>query len=455
MATDAVDTKIREELQQHPVLVTGADGFVGSHLVEELLRNGARVHVLVRATSSGMLHNIGALRRQITVHRADLSDKQAVLGILKVLKSDGNRPIIFHLGAQAHVGECWARPYETLTANVTGTVNLLQSIVDLDLDIYRLDTAGSSEEYGNVRADVHEHYRFTSDGALLLDERSPVNPQSVYATSKVAADFLTRNYHAAYGLPTVVTRMFNNYGPRQNPRFVTGTIITQALSRDFITLGYMGAKRDFCFVKDGARGHICATLFGTPGDVYVYGSGRAISIADWYNLIIRLGQEAGIGVRKNSAPPMTVHVWDGPKWRNCGSITANSRPHRLGADVQLGRRSARDDRLVCGQPRPMDWQGGLVKEFYAGRPIVVTGGAGFIGSALVEHLVRTRGVRLVGRPGSSQRRARLTSVRTRAARAGRCRDRVSPCRADRWNRLQPQPSSESVRQLCAHRRERA
>jgi dTDP-glucose 4,6-dehydratase len=292
-ASYVTDARIGELLQQHPVLVTGADGFVGSHLVEELLRRGARVHVLVRPTSSGMLHNIGALRREITVHRGDLTDTQTVLRVLRSLRSDGDRPIIFHLGAQAHVGECWARPYETLTVNVTGTLNLLQSIVDLDLDIFRLDTAGSSEEYGNVRADVHEHYRFTSDGALLLDERSPVNPQSVYATSKVAADFLTRNYHAAYGLPTVVTRMFNNYGPRQNPRFITGAIITQALSRDTISLGYLAAKRDFCFVKDGARGHICATLFGTPGEIYVYGSGRAISMCDWYHLIIRLGQEGG------------------------------------------------------------------------------------------------------------------------------------------------------------------
>ena len=287
------DASVRELLQRHPVLVTGADGFVGSHLVEELLRHEARVHVLVRPTSSGMLHNLSALRQQITVHRGDLTDNQTVLRVLKALASDGDRPIIFHLGAQAHVGECWARPYETLTANVTGTLNLLQSIVDLELDIFRLDTAGSSEEYGNVRTNVLEHYRFTSDGALVLDERSPVNPQSVYATSKVAADFLTRNYHAAYGLPTVVTRMFNNYGPRQNPRFITGAIITQALSRDTICLGYLASKRDFCFVKDGARGHIYATLFGTPGEIYVYGSGRAISICDWYRLIIQLGQEGG------------------------------------------------------------------------------------------------------------------------------------------------------------------
>ena len=290
---DVTDARVRQLLQRHPVLVTGADGFVGSHLVEELLRHDARVHVLVRPTSSGTLHNIGDLRRRITIHRGDLTDKQTVLGVLKVLRSDGTQPIVFHLGAQAHVGECWARPYETLTVNVTGTLNLLQSIVDLDIDLFRLDTAGSSEEYGNVRTDVREHYRFTDDGALILDERSPVNPRSVYATSKVAADFLTRNYHAAYGIPTIVTRMFNNYGPRQNPRFITGAIITQALSCDAIRLGYLAARRDFCFVRDGARGHIWATLFGTAGEIYVYGSGRAISMCDWYKLIIHLGQEGG------------------------------------------------------------------------------------------------------------------------------------------------------------------
>lgn len=284
---------IKQLLDGRPVLVTGADGFVGSHLTDMLVDLGANVHVLVRATSSGMLHNIGHLQGKITIHRGDLTDKQAILQTLKALKNSSGRPIIFHLGAQAHVGECWIRPYETLSVNVLGTVNLLQSIVDLDLDVYKVDTAGSSEEYGNIRNEAREHYRFTSDGDLILDERSPVNPQSAYATSKVAADFLTRNYYAAYGVPTVVTRMFNNYGPRQNPRFVTGTIITQALSRDLIELGYVLSKRDFCFVKDGARGHIHATLFGEPGEVYVYGYGQNISILEWYKMIIRLGQEEG------------------------------------------------------------------------------------------------------------------------------------------------------------------
>ena len=300
-----MESSVKRLLKGRAVLVTGADGFVGSHLTEALVAYEANVHVLIRATSSGTLHNIGHLQRKLTIHRGDFTDKQAVLQTLKILKRVGDQPIIFHLGAQAHVGECWVRSYETLSANILGTVNILQSIVDLDLDIFRIDTAGSSEEYGNIREDVREQYRFDPKGGLILDERSPVNPQSVYATSKVAADFLTRNYHAAYGIPVVVTRMFNNYGPRQNPRFITGTIITQALNGNVIKLGYVHSKRDFCFVKDGVRGHIYATLFGTPGEVYVYGSGKTISILDWYKLIIRLGQEAGVWGEKELESEVT------------------------------------------------------------------------------------------------------------------------------------------------------
>ena len=280
-------------LNGRPVLVTGADGFVGSHLTKALLDYGSHVHVLVRATSSGLLNNLVDLREKIVMHRGDLTDRHAVSIALRALKSDGGQPIIFHLGAQAHVGESWARPYETMAANTLGTMNILQTIVDLDLDLYRMDTAGSSEEYGNVVEDLRDSYRFDAKGGLILDERSPLNPKSVYATSKVAADFLTRSFHGAYGIPALVTRMFNNYGPRQNPRFVTGTIITQALSRDTIELGYVGSRRDFCFVKDGLRGHIHATLWGQPGEVYVYGCGESITIEKWYELIIAVGQAHG------------------------------------------------------------------------------------------------------------------------------------------------------------------
>lgn len=296
------ETKIKQLLEGRPVLVTGADGFVGSYLVETLLSYNANVFVFIRATSSGALHHLYSVQKQITILRGDLSDKSAVMNGLKILKTAakkiGSKPIIFHLGAQAHVGESWKRPYETLNSNVIGTINILQSIIDLDMDIYKLDTAGTSEEYGNVYPEMRELYRFDRTGGIILDEKSPVNPQSVYATSKVAADFLTRNYYFAYGIPTVVTRMFNNYGSRQNPRFITGTIISQALMRDKIELGGLTPKRDFCFVKDGARGHIYTALFGKPGEVYAFGYGTTISIGDWYDLIIKIGQKKGYWGKK-------------------------------------------------------------------------------------------------------------------------------------------------------------
>ncbi len=276
------------------VLVTGADGFMGSHLTDALCHLGANVLAFVRATSSGALNNIWHLRDRITVKFADLTDKTSVDYLVKEeLKQAPDRPFVFHLGAQAHVGESWHRPYETLMANTVGTLNLLQSIVDHGLELEKFDTAGTSEEYGNPREAVAHHHDYDEAGSLILHERSPINPKSVYATSKVAADFLTMNYHDAFGVPGVVTRMFNNYGPRQNPRYVTGTIITQALEREEIELGQLEPLRDFCFCTDGVRGHLTVAAQGIPGDVYVYGQGENISMRDWCDLIISTGEEHG------------------------------------------------------------------------------------------------------------------------------------------------------------------
>ena len=178
-------------------------------------------------------------------------------------------------------------------ANTVGTLNLLQSIVDNGIELEKFDTAGTSEEYGNVRETVAHHHDFDDAGGLILHERSPINPKSIYATSKVAADFLTMNYHDAFGVPGVVTRMFNNYGPRQNPRYVTGTIITQALTREVVELGQLEPMRDFCFCTDGVRGHLTVAAHGVPGDVYVYGQGENIAMRDWADLILTTGRALG------------------------------------------------------------------------------------------------------------------------------------------------------------------
>ena len=274
-------------------LVTGADGFMGSHLTDALVQLDANVHAFVRATSSGALNNIAPLREQLKVHFADLTDKTSVDYLVRELLDAPDKPYVFHLGAQAHVGESWHRPYETVIANTIGTLNLLQSIVDHGLELEKFDTAGTSEEYGNVHEDVAHQHDFDEEGGLILHERSPINPKSIYATSKVAADFLTMNYFDAFGVPGVVTRMFNNYGPRQNPRYVTGTIVTQALTRESIELGNLEPLRDFCFCTDGVRGHLTVGAQGSPGDVYVYGQGENISMRDWAESILRIGAEHG------------------------------------------------------------------------------------------------------------------------------------------------------------------
>ncbi len=291
---EALQAELGGEYHGRTCLVTGADGFMGSHLTEALAALGAHVVAFVRATSSGALNNIAHLRRDLTVVFADLTDKTSIDYLVRDhLVSAPDKPYVFHLGAQAHVGESWHRPYETVMANTVGTLNLLQSIVDHRVELEKFDTAGTSEEYGNVHEAVAHQHDFDEDGGLILHERSPINPKSIYATAKVAADFLTMNYHDAYGVPGVVTRMFNNYGPRQNPRYVTGTIITQALTRPEVELGALEPMRDFCFTTDGVRGHLMVAARGIPGDLYVYGQGENIAMRDWSDLILRLGHEHG------------------------------------------------------------------------------------------------------------------------------------------------------------------
>jgi dTDP-glucose 4,6-dehydratase len=305
--TEEVRAEFGEFYENRTVLVTGADGFMGSHLTEALVAMGAHVHAFVRATSSGALNNIGHLRDRLKVHFADLTDKTSIDFLMRELREATDRPYVFHLGAQAHVGESWHRPYETVMANTLGTLNLLQSVVDNGIELEKFDTAGTSEEYGNVRESVAHHHDYGGDGELILHERSPINPKSIYATAKVAADFLTMNYHDAYGVPGVVTRMFNNYGPRQNPRYVTGTIITQALDRETIELGALEPMRDFCFCADGVRGHLMVAAKGVAGDVYVYGQGKNISMKEWADLILKIGREQGYwGEREIVTTPLRV-----------------------------------------------------------------------------------------------------------------------------------------------------
>src|SRR3954451_8730585 len=158
---------------------------MGSHLTDALVEIGADVTAFVRATSSGALNNIGHLRGRLRVVFADLTDKTSIDYLMRELREAPDKPYVFHLGAQAHVGESWHRPFETAMANTVGTLNLLQSVIDSGIELEKVDTAGTSEEYGTVRDAVAHHHDFDELGSLILHERSPINPKSIYATSKV------------------------------------------------------------------------------------------------------------------------------------------------------------------------------------------------------------------------------------------------------------------------------
>src|SRR5581483_8205727 len=186
--TEAELDELRRELGDvydgRTCVVTGADGFMGSHLTDALVELGADVVAFVRATSSGALNNIGHLRRRLRVVFADLTDKTSIDYLMRELAGAADRPYVFHLGAQAHVGESWHRPYETVMANTVGTLNLLQSVVDHGVELEKFDTAGTSEEYGNVHESVSHQHDYDEQGGLILHERSPINPKSIYATAK-------------------------------------------------------------------------------------------------------------------------------------------------------------------------------------------------------------------------------------------------------------------------------
>ena len=280
-----------QSLKDRKILVTGADGFVGSHLVDELLDNGSDVLAFVEASTGRNLNNLEKNREKLSVCRGDLQDPTSVRECITRLTDDSD-VLIFHLGAQSHVGESWNRPHETFRTNVFGTLNLLESIRSLDIDVAKFNTAGTSEEYGDVVKNRTEAYEQKS-GDVVLDEKAPLNPKSIYGTSKVAADFLTKNYSQAYGIPTITTRMFNNYGPRQSTDFITGTVIMQALQNKTINLGNLKPKRDMCYIKDGVRGHLHATIEGNPGEVYNFGYGENIKMRSWVEKIIEIGKEEG------------------------------------------------------------------------------------------------------------------------------------------------------------------
>ena len=246
------------------VLVTGAGGFIGSTLVEELLRRGAHVRAFVRYNSRGdigLLSTVDpALTRSMEIVSGDLRDPAAVATSMRDID------IVFHLGALIAIPYSYVHPREVVETNVIGTVNVLEAARETRPSC--VIHTSTSEVYGTA---VY----------TPIDEKHPLQGQSPYSASKIGADKVAESYHRAFGVPVVTVRPFNTYGPRQSARAVIPTIITQALSLPQITLGSLTPTRDLTFVTDTVAGFIAAaTTDAAIGREINLGINDEISVGD-------------------------------------------------------------------------------------------------------------------------------------------------------------------------------
>jgi dTDP-glucose 4,6-dehydratase len=263
--------------------VTGADGFIGSHLVEALVRAGADTRALAFYNSSnswGWLDHVADnVRGHFEVSEGDIRDPDFARSLVK------GRDIVFHLAALVSIPFSYLSPTIFIETNVTGTLNILQAA--RDVGVSRVVCTSTSEVYGTAQF-------------VPMTEVHPLDAQSPYAATKIAADQLALSFHRSFGTPTVILRPFNTFGPRQSARAVIPTIITQIGSgaRE-ITLGSVHPTRDFSFVLDTARGFILAAVADNAiGEVINIGSSFEISIGDTAALI---AETMGVAIKINQS----------------------------------------------------------------------------------------------------------------------------------------------------------
>lgn len=259
-------------LKGKKVLVTGGGGFIGSHLVEALCRQGAELKVFIRYNSRndpGMLNLLPKdVLASLEVIAGDIRDLTAVQRAVDGVDA------IFHLGALIAIPYSYANPADVIETNVMGTMNVL--LAARDADVPRIVHTSTSEVYGTALR-------------VPIDEAHPLQGQSPYSASKIGADKIAESFFRSYDLPVVTVRPFNTYGPRQSARAVIPTIITQALTQDVVWLGNLDARRDLTFVEDTVSGFIkAATVENVAGNTYNLGVGEDISIGELAEEIIRL-----------------------------------------------------------------------------------------------------------------------------------------------------------------------
>lgn len=264
------------------VLVTGADGFIGSHLVETLAAEGAVVRALAQYNSRndwGWLEDVRCLDG-IEVSTGDVRDPHACVELVRDVE------VVFHLAALIAIPFSYRSPESYLQTNVLGTYNLCQAA--LRAGVRRFVQMSTSEVYGSAEY-------------VPMDERHPLKAQSPYSASKIGADAVASSFHYSFSLPVVIARPFNTYGPRQSARAVIPAILSQLAARHAeVSLGELSTTRDFTYVTDTCRALVAlAVLDGCHGEVFNIGSNSEITIGE---LFVRLNDLVGGGaVAKTSS----------------------------------------------------------------------------------------------------------------------------------------------------------
>jgi len=252
-------------LKNKKVLVTGAGGFIGSHLVERLVNEGAKVRAMVHYNSRSSWGNLELLspdiKESIEVIAGDVADPFSVRNAVEGCE------VVFHLAALIAIPYSYIAPYNYVSTNVTGTLNVMEACRSCNVE--KVVHTSTSETYGTAI--------YTP-----IDEDHPLQGQSPYSASKIGADKIAESYFCSFGLPVATIRPFNTYGPRQSARAVIPTIISQILAgKSRITLGSLTPMRDFNFVKDTVDGFVkVAVSDSSVGELINVGFGKGITIGD-------------------------------------------------------------------------------------------------------------------------------------------------------------------------------